>query len=109
MWEKVNVHIVGSNPSAVSWMDIFSHCFEVKIYCLFVEKTKINENRGQDGQFFKKKTKKNLQQMHGNIADIFGTIRFFIYLCQVKSSMDEVRYKNIERNSVDKDRSCTLG
>ena len=32
LWEKTHVlKVVGSNPSAVSWMDIFSQIFVVKI------------------------------------------------------------------------------
>ena len=54
LWEETRVtKVVGSNPSAVYWIDIFSHLFVVKI--VMVEKTKINKN-ASFGHFFKKKT-----------------------------------------------------
>ena len=43
--------VVGSNPSAVYWMDIFTHLFVDKKNLMF-EKTKIKKSR--EGQFFKK-------------------------------------------------------
>ena len=45
--------VMGLNPSTVHYMDIFSHIFVVKLYCLF-EKTKINRKDAGDGPFFKK-------------------------------------------------------
>ena len=42
--ETHDLKVVGSNPSIVHRMDIFSNIFVVKIVCLF-EKTKINKKR----------------------------------------------------------------
>ena len=42
VWEETHVpKVVGSNPSTVYWMDIYSHSFVVKLF----EKTKMNEKR----------------------------------------------------------------
>ena len=37
--------VVGSNPSAVYWMDIFSHYIVVKIVIFVLERHKINKKR----------------------------------------------------------------
>ena len=49
--------VVGSNPSTLYWMDIFSHLFVEKLSCLFV-KTKIKQQRGREWPFFIKNTNK---------------------------------------------------
>ena len=37
LWDKTrNLKVVGSNPSMVYWMDIFSHWFVVKIVLIFL-------------------------------------------------------------------------
>ena len=46
--------VVGQNPSAVYWMDIFKFIFVVKLKCLF-EKTKINKKEAGDAPFTQKK------------------------------------------------------
>ena len=43
-------NVVSSNPSTIYWMDIFSHLFVVKLYCLF-EKTK-KRKRGRSWPIF---------------------------------------------------------
>ena len=51
LWEETHVlQFVGSNPSTVYWMDIFSHLFVVKI-ALFVWK---DEKEAEGGPFLKK-------------------------------------------------------
>ena len=47
--------VVGSNPSAVYWMDIFSHCFVVKMFIVYLKRPKINEKEAEVGPFFFKK------------------------------------------------------
>ena len=59
----------GSNPSTVYWMDIFSHIFVVKLYCLF-EKTKISGKEAGDGPFFEKKTLEWQSFMVSNFATL---------------------------------------
>ena len=49
--------VVGSNPSTLYWMDIFSHLLVEKLSCLFV-KTKIKKQRGREWPFFIKNTNK---------------------------------------------------
>ena len=45
--------VLGSNPSAVYWIDIFSHQFAVKLHrCLF-EKTENKLKEAKDGPFKK--------------------------------------------------------
>ena len=54
LWEKTHVlTVMGSNPSAVYWMDIFSHKFVVKNVLLFVlKRPKINEKRPGKVHYF---------------------------------------------------------
>ena len=46
--------VVGLNPGAIYWMDIFSHKFVVKICNVCLKKTKINEKEAEVGPFLKK-------------------------------------------------------
>ena len=53
LWEDTHVlKVVGSNPSTIYWMDIFSHLFVVEIVLLF-EKMKINEKEAGHGPFLR--------------------------------------------------------
>ena len=53
LWEETHVpKILGSNPSTVCWMDIFSHIFVVRIVMFLFEKMKINEEEAVDGKQF---------------------------------------------------------
>ena len=46
LWEETHVpKVVGLNPGAIYWMDIFSHIFVVKIVMMFDEKA---ENKQKD-------------------------------------------------------------
>ena len=45
---------MGSNPSTVYWMDVFSHIFVVKICNVCSKRPKTNEKEAGVGQFFKK-------------------------------------------------------
>ena len=54
MGEDLCRKVVGSNPSAVFWMDIFSYWFVVKLYCLF-EMTKNIRKRDRGWPIFEKK------------------------------------------------------
>ena len=42
--------VVGSNPSTINWMDIFSHLIVVKIV-MFFEKTNMNKKEARDGPY----------------------------------------------------------
>ena len=44
--------VVGSNPSTVYWMDIFSRIFVVKICKVCLKRPKINEKEAENGPFF---------------------------------------------------------
>ena len=46
---------MGSNPSTVYWMDVFSHIFVVKICNVCLKRPKINEKEAGVGPFFLKK------------------------------------------------------
>ena len=53
-WDETRVpKIVGSNPSTIYWMDIFSHLFVVKIVMMFVclKRPKITEKEAGVGPF----------------------------------------------------------
>ena len=53
LWEETHdPKVVGSNPSTINWMDIFSDLLVVKIV-LFVWKDEINEKETGDGTFKK--------------------------------------------------------
>ena len=43
--------VVGSNPDAIYWMDIFSHGFIVKVVLFVRKRTKINEKEAGDWPF----------------------------------------------------------
>ena len=45
---------MGSNPSTVYWMDIFSHIFVVKIVLFVGKRPKINEKEAGVGPFLKR-------------------------------------------------------
>jgi len=46
--------VVGSNPSTVYWMDIFTHLFVVKICTVCLKRPKINKKRPGLAHFLKK-------------------------------------------------------
>ena len=46
---------MGSNPSTIYWMDIFSHIFVVKICNVCLKRLKINEKEAGVGPFKKRK------------------------------------------------------
>jgi len=57
LWQEAHVpKVVGSNPSTIYWMDIFSHLFAVKIV-MFVEKFENKQKkRPRIAHIFLKKT-----------------------------------------------------
>ena len=60
LWEETLApKVVGSNPSTVYWMDIFSHLFVVQLV-MFVWKDKNKGKRGLGWPFFKKKQLKSV-------------------------------------------------
>ena len=64
-WETTHVgEVVGLNPGAINWIDIFSHWFAEKIFCLFEETENKRKRSWGLPIFLKKKTSSRLLYGH---------------------------------------------
>ena len=69
LWEETYVpKVVGSNPSTVYWVDIFTHLFVVKIVMLTRKRRKISEKETWDGPCKKKPNRGLLTNNFGNFV-----------------------------------------
>ena len=95
LWEKTHVpKVVGSNPSTVYWMDIFSHLFVVKICNVCLKRLKINEKRLRLAHFFKKNSYNGIFQLWLMLQSLAG-LRQFQVACSF-TQIGQVCFRKID-------------